>query len=98
MFVDCIVYKATVSKINQTSIYFGSAEDDFKTRYKNHILSFHSKGYKHRTELSKYVWSLTNVRHGCDFSLAEKEATAPFEGVALLNKRSSVLIYVSTKK
>ena len=31
------------------------------------------------------------MSHGCDLSLAEKEATAPFEGVGLLNKRTELL-------
>ena len=30
--VECIVYEATVSTTNQTNTYFGSAEDDFKSR------------------------------------------------------------------
>ena len=66
-FVECIVYEATISKMNQTNTYFGSAEGNFKSRYNNHTLSFHSKGYKHRTDLSKYAWSLQDSN--TEFSL-----------------------------
>ena len=34
--VACIVYEATVLTANQTNIYFGSADGDFKSSYKNH--------------------------------------------------------------
>ena len=53
--VKCTVYEATVSTTNQINNYFGSAEGDFKSRYNNHTLSLRSKGYKHRTELSKHI-------------------------------------------
>ena len=36
--VECIVYEATVSTTNQTNTYFGSADEDFKSRYNSHIL------------------------------------------------------------
>ena len=42
---------------NQTNSFFGPAEGDFKSKYDNHTLSFRSKGYRHRNELSKHVWS-----------------------------------------
>ena len=65
--VECIVYEATVSTTTQINIYYGSAEDDFKSRYNNHTLSFRSKEYKHRTELSKPIWSLKDSN--TEFSL-----------------------------
>ena len=65
--VECIAYEAAVSTTSQTSTYFSSAEGDFKSRRNNHILSFRSKGYKHRTELSKHVWSMQDSN--TEFSL-----------------------------
>ena len=65
--VGCIVYEATVSTTNQINTYFGSAEGGFKSRYNNHTLSFRSKGYKHRTELSKHIWPLKDDK--TEFSL-----------------------------
>ena len=53
--------------MNQTNTYFRSAEGDFKSRYINHTLMICSKGYKHPTELSKYVWSLKDSN--TEFSL-----------------------------
>ena len=35
-----------------------SSEDEFKTRYNNHTISFRNIGYEKKTELSKYVWNL----------------------------------------
>ena len=65
--VECIVYEATVSTTNRNSTYFGSAEGDFKSRCNDHTLSFCSEGYKHRTKLSKHVWSLKDSNS--EFSL-----------------------------
>ena len=65
--VECIVYDAAVFTANQTKIYFGLAEDDFKSRYNNRTLSFPSKGYKHRNDLSNYIWSLKDSN--TEFSL-----------------------------
>ena len=56
--VECAVYEATVSTTNQSITYFGSTEGYFKSWYNNHTLSFRSKRYKHRIELSKHIWSL----------------------------------------
>ena len=56
-----------MSTANQTNTYFGSAKGDFKSRDNNHTLLLRSKGYKHRTELSKHVWSLKDSN--TEFSL-----------------------------
>ena len=104
--VESIVYEATVSTTIQTNIYFGSAEGDFKSRYNNHTLSFGSKGYKDRTELSlkdsntefSLKWHIKTKAmlykcssRKCDFCLAEKVAIAQFEGVGLLNRQTELL-------
>ena len=47
--------------------YFGSAEGELKKRYNSHTLSFRSKEYKQRNELSKHIWSLQDSN--TEFSL-----------------------------
>ena len=86
----------------QTNTYFGSAEGDFKSRYNNHTLSFGSKGYKDRTELSLkdsntefslkwHIKTKATLSRKCDFCLAEKVAIVQFEGVGLLNRQTELL-------
>ena len=54
-----IVYQANVTLTNQISrIYIGMTEHDFKTRYRNHILSFNNRRYSGSSTLSKFVWEL----------------------------------------
>ena len=36
----CIVYKASVSSLNEAKHYLGTAEDEFKTHYNNHKMLF----------------------------------------------------------
>ena len=54
-----IVYRATVTLRNRTPrIYIGMTEHDFKTRYRNHNLSFNNRRYSGCSTLSKFVWEL----------------------------------------
>ena len=48
----CFVYQAQVDCANSRKYYLGMSEDEFKTRYNNHILSFRNKGYEKGTKLS----------------------------------------------
>ena len=48
----CFVYQAQVDSANSRKYYLGTSEDEFKTRYNNHILSFRNKGYEKGTKLS----------------------------------------------
>ena len=77
--VECIVYEATVFTANQTNTNFGWAEGDFESRYTNHKVPFHSKGYKHRTQLSKYVWSLKNINTECSLKWHVKAKAVPYK-------------------
>ncbi|CAH3146262.1 unnamed protein product, partial [Porites lobata] len=43
-----------------TSNYIGMVENDFKTRFNNHKLSFRNQNHSHDTVLSKYIWELKN--------------------------------------
>lgn len=62
----CIVYKASVKTNENTSIYYGTSEGEFKTRFNNHTKSFKHSKYQNDTELSKLIWQL-------------KENSTPFE-------------------
>ena len=54
----CLVYKAVVTTDNDSHVYYGQCEGDFKTRYNNHTKSFKHRKYVNETELSKHVWVL----------------------------------------
>lgn len=53
-----IIYQASVTSNNNTETYIGLTETQFKTRYRNHTLSFRNEKYKNSTELSKHIWKL----------------------------------------
>ena len=62
-----LVYQATVtSKDNSTTkTYIRLAENDFKTRYRNHTASFQHTKHRNSTKLSKHIWTLkeNNIDH-----------------------------------
>ena len=62
----CIVYKASIKTSENTSVYYGASEGEFKTRFNNHTKSFKHSKYRNDTELSKLIWKL-------------KEEATPFE-------------------
>ena len=51
---------------------------DLKSRYNNHSLLLHSKGYKYCTEFSKYIWSLKQSNTEFSFMRCMKKAL-PYE-------------------
>ena len=53
-----IVYMATMKTETNSLNYVGMTENDFKTRYYNHLKSLMNKRYKNETEMSKYIWNL----------------------------------------
>ena len=55
---ECILYKASVSSLNEAKHYLGTAKDQFKTSYNNHKTSFKNRTHRKDTELSKYIWML----------------------------------------
>ena len=59
---DNLVYQATVTTSQSSETYIGLTETSFKTRYRNHTLSFRHNKYRNQTELSKYVWGLKDAR------------------------------------
>ena len=61
--INKIVYKAEIETNNgtnklSTKVYFGISETEFKSRYKNHTMSFRNRTHENDTELLKYIWSL----------------------------------------
>ena len=63
----CFVYQAQVDSPNLRKYYLGTSEEEFKTRYNNHIMLFQNKGHEKKTGLSKYVWELKGK--GEDFTI-----------------------------
>ena len=56
-----IIYQATVKRTDNitSETYIGLTENAFKTRYRNHIVSFLHAKLKNSTELSKHIWTAT---------------------------------------
>ena len=61
------VYQVQVDSANSRKYYLGTSEDEFRTRYNNHTMSFRNKGSEKGTELSKHVWYLKDK--GEDFTI-----------------------------
>ena len=53
-----IVYQATVTTREEKETYVGLTATAFKTRWRNHQMSFKHEKKRYDTELSKYLWEL----------------------------------------
>ena len=53
-----IVYQAQVTSGRQTETYVGLTATEFKSRFRNHQMSFNNEMHKNDTELSKHTWQL----------------------------------------
>ena len=53
-----IVYQAKVTTEDSFETYIGMTATDFKTRWRNHQMSFKHEKRKNDTELSKHLWAL----------------------------------------
>ena len=59
--IDSVIYKADVEALNHPNKhYYGLTGGKFRLRYNAHHSSFHNNEYRNRTELSKYIWYLTD--------------------------------------
>ena len=63
---QCLVYKATYTTSNNSFVYYGTSEGEFKSRYNNHTKSFRHSEYMNETKLSKRVelkrpWSMVLI-------------------------------------
>ena len=65
-----VVYQATVRTKDATPdrSYVGLTENNFKTRYTNHLASFKHSSKRNSTELSQYIWTLKDSN--IDFSIS----------------------------
>ena len=69
-----VIYEATVTTTSGiTNTYIGMTENDFKTRYNNHKLSFNRK-HSHDTVLSKRIWELkdTNTSYNLKWCIIKR--------------------------
>ena len=75
-FVLQLVYKAEVTRrnVNPARVYFGATEPTFKTRYGNHKDTFNHEQRRKSTELSKYVWKMTERQedYSIQWSISER--------------------------
>ena len=59
----CIVYKASVSSLDEAKQYLVTDKDEFKARYNNHKTSFKNRTQGNDTELSKCIWMLKDKKN-----------------------------------
>ena len=104
---QCFVYQAQVDSANLRKYYLRPSEDEFKTRYNNHTMSFRNKSHKKKTELSKYVYKVKILPSNevllqkppliyggskcCDLCLTEKLLITKADPRTVLNKRSETV-------
>ena len=65
---QCLVYKPTPTTSNNSFVYHGTSDKEFKTQYNNHIKSFRHCECMNETELSQHVWKLKD--NGLDNNLS----------------------------
>ena len=65
-----VVYQATITTAESTETYVGLTATEFKTRWRNHQMSFKHENKKNDTELSKHLWQLKDQKK--DFTISWK--------------------------
>ena len=65
-----VVYQATITTAESTETYVGLTATKFKTRWRNHQMSFKNESKKNDTELSKHLWQLKDQKK--DFAISWK--------------------------
>lgn len=65
-----LVYQATVTTSEKKETYVGLTATEFKTRWRNHQMSFKHETRRNDTELSKYLWELKEKKK--EFTLSWK--------------------------
>ena len=58
--VKNVVYEATASTANAVKRYVGLTATEFKSRHASHKTDMRYEKYANSTELSKYIWQLSN--------------------------------------
>ena len=66
-----LVYKCTVSTLEESKEYIGLTANTFKERYSSHKTSFNNEKYAHSTTLSSHIWDLKNSKtpHSISWSI-----------------------------
>ena len=69
-----VVYEATVRTADCTKKYVGLTASEFKTRHASHKTSMQHERYANSTELSKYIWQLSNqqTEHSLSWTILER--------------------------
>ena len=75
----CIVYKASIKTSENTSVYYGASEGEFKTRFNNHTKSFKHSKYRNGTELSKLIWKLKEEATSFEISWEIESKAFPYK-------------------
>ena len=65
-----VVYQATLTTAESTETYVVLTATEFKTRWRNHQMSFKTESKKNDTELSKHLWQLKDQKK--DFAISWK--------------------------
>ena len=63
-----VVYQATITTAEGTETYVGLTATEFKTRWRNHQMSFRHDSKRNDTELSKHLWQLNDQKK--DFQIS----------------------------
>ena len=63
-----VVYQASITTAESKETYVGLTAIDFKTRWRNHQMSFKHENKKNDTELSKHLWRLKDKKK--DFTIS----------------------------
>ena len=84
-----IVYQATVTTRENSETYVGLTATEFKTRWRNHQMSFKREEKRNDTELSKYLWKLKEKKK--DFAI-EWKVLAKAKAYSNLTKRCNLCI------
>ena len=74
----CFVYLAQVDSTNSRSDHLGASEDEFKTGYNDHNMSFRNNGYEKKTKLSKYIWKLKDKGEDFTIKLSVAAKASPY--------------------
>ena len=84
-----VVYQAKVTTKEKTETCIGLTATEFKTRWRNHQMSFKHENKKNDTELSKYLWQLKEKKK--DFTITWK-ILAKARAYTTLTKRCNLCI------
>ena len=76
---SCIIYKAEVTSGQDTKIYYGAAETEFKTRYNNHNCDFRHEKNEKKTELSKHIWDLKKQKRQYSIKWSIAARASPYK-------------------